>query len=221
MSEKSQAIVQFIASLLPLYTDVQVEGRTCALSLIDGTVVAPVIDPNIDPADDDGWLTIYWQGDSTRRTEVSATLYASQAVLRYIELRSAGLPPEAFRREREGLAQHFVFKTGATLYLAEGYVESAEMRRAKKWGGKILGTLASVVTKHLGIPYSAWAHSEVASTPEVLPVRAALAAALYSIELSPLVSSEEQEQRLMDSIAYAAGVRHFTDDEGVSRFKSR
>lgn len=71
------------------------------------------------------------------------------------------------------------------------------------------------------VVYSAWAHSEVASTPEVLPVRAALAAALYSIELSPLVSSEEQEQRLMDSIAYAAGVRHFTDDEGVSRFKSR
>ncbi|WP_181300273.1 hypothetical protein [Rhodanobacter sp. PCA2] len=151
MSEKSQAIVRFIASLLPLYTHVQFEGKTCALSLTDGTIVVPVIDPDIDPVDDDGWLAVYWQGDSTRRTEVSATLFASQAVLRYIELRSAGLPSEAFRREREGLAEHFEFKTGATLYFAEGYVESEEMRQMKKWGGKIFGTLANVVTKHLGI----------------------------------------------------------------------
>lgn len=150
MSEKSQAIVRFIASLLPLYTHVQVEGKTCALSLIDGTVVAPVIDPDIDPADDDGWLTVFWQGDSARRTEVSATLFASQAVLRYIELRSAGLPPGVFRHEREGLAGHFEVKTGATLYFAEGYVESEEMTQVKKWGGKILGTLASVVAKHFG-----------------------------------------------------------------------
>lgn len=151
MSEKSQAIVSFVASLLPLYTHVQVEGKTCALSLVDGTIVAPISAPDLDPADDDGWLTIYWQGDSDRRTEVSATLFASQAVLRYIELRSAGLPPEAFRREREGLAEHFEFKTGATLYFAQGYVESEEMARMKKWGGKIFGTLASIVTKHIGI----------------------------------------------------------------------
>lgn len=151
MSEKSQAIVRFIASLLPLYTHVQVEGNTCALSLVDGTVVAPVIDPDIDPADDDGWLTIYWQGDSARRTEVSAMMFASQAVLRYIELRSAGLPPGVLRHERESLAEHFEFKTGATLYFAEGYVESEETRQLKKWGGKIFGALAGVVAKHFGI----------------------------------------------------------------------
>lgn len=151
MREKSEAIVHFIASLLPLYTHVQVEGKACALSLIDGTIVVPVIDPDIDPADDDGWLIIYWQGDSARRTEVSATLFASQAVLRYIELRSAGLPPEVFRREREGVEEHFEFKTCATLHFAEGYVESEEMVRMKKWGGRIFGTLARVVTKHLGI----------------------------------------------------------------------
>lgn len=151
MSEKSQAIVHFIASLLPLYTHVQSDGKACALSLIDGTVILPIIDPDLDPADDDGWLTIYWQGDPTRRADVSATLFASQAVLRYIELRSAGLPPDAFRREREGLAEHFEFKTGAILYFAQGYVESEQATQMKKWGGKIFGALASMLTKHLGI----------------------------------------------------------------------
>jgi hypothetical protein len=71
------------------------------------------------------------------------------------------------------------------------------------------------------IVYSAWANNEVATTPEVPFVRAALATALYTMELRPLVSSEEQEQRLMDGIAYAAGVRRFTDDEGVKRFRPR
>lgn len=151
MSEKSQAIVDFIANLLPLYTHVQLEGQTCALSLLDGTIVAPIVAPELDPLDDDGWLTIYWQGNPERRTEVSATLFASQAVLRYIELRSAGLPPEAFRGERDGLAQHFEFKTGSTLYFAESYVESEHIARMKKWGGKIFFALAGVATKHLGV----------------------------------------------------------------------
>ena len=152
MSEKSQAIVRFIASLMPLYTHAQLEGTSCALSLLDGTIVAPIIDPELDPLDDDGWVTIYWQGNPNRRTEVSATLFASQAVLRYIELRSAGLPPDVFRSEREGLARHFEFKTGSTLYFAENYVESEKMARMKKWGGKIFIALAGVATKHLGLP---------------------------------------------------------------------
>jgi hypothetical protein len=71
------------------------------------------------------------------------------------------------------------------------------------------------------VVYSAWASTEVATTPEAPFVRAALATALYTMELRPLVRSKEQEQRLTDSIAYAAGVRLFTDDEGVKRFKPR
>ena len=151
MSEKSQAIVRFIANLLPLYTHAEFEGRTCALSLLDGTIVAPVVIPDIDPLDDDGWLTVYWQGNPERRTEVSAPLFASQAVLRYIELRSAGLPPESYKYERERLAQHFEFKTGSVLYFAEGYVESENTAQMKKWGAKIFGTLAGVVVKHLTV----------------------------------------------------------------------
>jgi hypothetical protein len=151
MSEKSKATVRFVSNLLPLYTRVELDGQTCALSLMDGTVVAPVIDPNIDPLDDDGWVTVYWQGSPERRTEVAATLFASQAVLRYIELRSAGLPSGTFREERDGLAEHFQHKTGSTLYFAEGWMESENTARVKKWGARAFGLLASVVTKHLGV----------------------------------------------------------------------
>lgn len=152
MSEKSQAIVRFIASLLPLYTSVPFEEQTCALCLLDGTIVAPVIDVNVDPLDDDGWVAVYWQGDPDRKTEVSATLFASQAVLRYIELRSSGLPPDAFRTERDGIAGHFTHKTGAFLYFAEGWIESENTARVKRWRAKVFGMLASVLARHLGAP---------------------------------------------------------------------
>ncbi|RUL78761.1 hypothetical protein [Dyella choica] len=151
MSKKSQDIVGFIANLMPLYTHAAVDGQTCALSMLDGTLVAPIVDPNMDPLDDDGWLTVYWQGNPERRTEVSATIFASQAVLRYIELRSAGLPSDTFRSERDHLAEHFQFKTGATLYFAQGYVESENTARLKRWGGRIASGLASVVAKHFGL----------------------------------------------------------------------
>lgn len=150
MSEKSQAIVRFIANLLPLYTSVQFQERTCALCLLDGTIVAPVIDVNIDPLDDDGWVMIFWQGDPERKTEVSATLFASQAVLRYIELRSSGLPPDVFRKERDHLAEHFKHKTGASLYFAEGWIESENAALLKRWGAKIAGVMAGILAKHFG-----------------------------------------------------------------------
>ncbi|GLQ87720.1 hypothetical protein [Dyella flagellata] len=95
---------------------------------------------------------VYWQGSPDRKTEVSATLFASQAVLRYIELRSSGLPPDAFRRERDGLAEHFSYKTGASLYFAEGWMESENAATMKRWGAKVFGVLASVLAKHFGAP---------------------------------------------------------------------
>jgi hypothetical protein len=152
MSTKSQAIVCFIANLLPLYTNVQIEGQTCALSLLDGTIVAPLVDHDTDPSDDDGWVMVYWQGNPDRKSEVSAALFASHAVLRYIELRSAGLPADVFRNERDDLAEHFGHKTGASLYFAEGWVESESTVRMKRWGAKVFGVLANVLAKHFGVP---------------------------------------------------------------------
>ncbi|MGA7437279.1 MAG: hypothetical protein WBW32_04020 [Luteibacter sp.] len=149
MSQKSEDIVRFIANLLPLYTNTVVEGHTCALSLMDGTVVAPINEPDLDPIDDDGWVMVYWQGDPQRAVAVSGGFFASQAVLRYIDLRGAGLPAEAYREERDGLAEHFQRKTGATLYFTEGYVEPQSLTLVRKLGGKLLGSVGAAVARHL------------------------------------------------------------------------
>jgi hypothetical protein len=118
----SERIIGFIANLLPLYTGQEIDGRWCAVCLADGTVVAPVAQDGDDAEDDR--VVVYWQGDRTRRTEVQGALVAGQALLRYIELRGIGRSAEELRRERDGLAEHFEFKTGTSLYLAEGYEES-------------------------------------------------------------------------------------------------
>lgn len=149
MSQKSEDIVRFIANLLPLYTNTVMDGSTCALSLIDGTVVAPIFDADLDPIDDDGWVMVYWQGDPQRATEVSGSFFASQAVLRYIELRGSGLPPATYRAERDGLAEHFRNETGATLYFAEGDIESRMGTTARTLGGKLLGSVATATMRHL------------------------------------------------------------------------
>ncbi|UPG92176.1 hypothetical protein L2Y96_10535 [Luteibacter aegosomaticola] len=66
-----------------------------------------------------------------------------------------------------------------------------------------------------------WANSQAATTSEPLFIRASLASALYTMELEPMMHTEEQAQRVLDSVAYAAGVRFFTDDEGVKTFGPR
>ena len=42
MSGKSEAVVGFIANLLPLYDGERHEGVCCARSLIDGTLIFPI-----------------------------------------------------------------------------------------------------------------------------------------------------------------------------------
>lgn len=135
MSTQSEAIVGFIANLLPLYIGQDIDGCKCAISLTDGTIVAPAARAGDDEEDD--WVVVYWQGDRSRRMEVQGSLIASQALLRYIELRGISRSADELRRERDGLAEHFAFKTGASLYLAEGYEESELQRMLRKAVSKL------------------------------------------------------------------------------------
>jgi hypothetical protein len=135
MSTQSEAIVGFIANLLPLYSGEEIEGRKCAVSMVDGTVIAPV--PVTEDDDDQDWIVFRWQGDPNRTTEVMGSMFASQAVLRYVELRGVGRPAEELTAEREHLAQHFTFKTGASLYFAEGIKEPELLRAMRKAVSKL------------------------------------------------------------------------------------
>lgn len=103
--------------------------------MTDGTIIAPA--PRADDDDEHDWVVVYWQGDRSRRTEVQGSLIAGQALLRYIELRGIGRAADELRRERDGLAEHFAFKTGASICLAEGYEESELQRILRKAVSKL------------------------------------------------------------------------------------
>ena len=64
---KSAAIVQFIANLLPLYQGERHGKRWCARSLQDGTLILP-FNADEDP-NDEGWVRLHWQGRRKRATE--------------------------------------------------------------------------------------------------------------------------------------------------------
>ena len=150
MSTQSEAIVGFIANLLPLYSGQNIEGRRCAVSVIDGTVIGPILGTEDDG--DKDWVVVRWQGDPNRTSEVIGSIIASQAVLRYIELRGVGRPAEELRAEREHLAQHFTFKTGASLYFAEP-AEEPELQRVLRRAVSTLGAgvVLSLLKKAMGL----------------------------------------------------------------------
>jgi hypothetical protein len=84
----SQRIVDFIAELMPLYTYQFADGRDCALSMVDGTLVMPVDESSTQQ--EEGWVAVLWQGDAQRRSEVPGPLIAYQAALRCAELHGIG-----------------------------------------------------------------------------------------------------------------------------------
>lgn len=115
MSNKSAAIVGFIANLLPLYFGERQDDRWCARSLQDGTLILP-FNAEDDP-DDEGWVRIHWQGDPLRQTDVLGDRIATLALERYVRLHGVGAREEAIAAELWFMAEHFHFKTGCHIYL--------------------------------------------------------------------------------------------------------
>jgi hypothetical protein len=93
MNGLSQRIVDYVAELMPLYTFQFADGRDCALSLMDGTLLMPVDESSTER--EEGWVAVLWQGDAQRRSEVPGPLMAYQAALRCAEFHGIGrLPAE-------------------------------------------------------------------------------------------------------------------------------
>lgn len=113
MSRLSQSIVDFIAQLLPLYTCQHADGHECALSLLDGTLILPVDESHA--AEEEGWVAVFWQGDSHRRSEVIGTHLASVAVWRHVELHGVGRSTAEHAAHRQRLADQFRHETGLSL----------------------------------------------------------------------------------------------------------
>lgn len=108
----SKNIVQFIDHLSPLYIHDKVDGVWCARSLSDGTLICPFMETE---DDENGFVTVHWQGDPSRQTVVQGVFMASLAVARYVELHHMAANAKATRDEMERLSNHFTFKTGESL----------------------------------------------------------------------------------------------------------
>lgn len=117
MSGKSEAIVRFIANLMPLYQGEQHDGEWCARSLTDGTLILPVDESANE--EEEGWLRVRWQGDPVREQEVQGFLLASVALERYVRFHGVGFNDEALAGELGFMAQHFTYKTGCRVYLPQ------------------------------------------------------------------------------------------------------
>ena len=132
MDQSSQRYVDFIGSLMPLYQQEQVNQLWCTRSLRDGTLLLPQLD--IDESLDNHWITVWWQGDSQRTSDIDGTQLASIALVDYVQFHSVGKPSQHLTDLLEHLSQHFTFKTGGSLYLP--YAED-ELRSF----GKVLDTV--------------------------------------------------------------------------------
>lgn len=144
----SHRIVAFIGGLLPLYTHEHVGERYGARSLVDGTLILPLDEPE---EDEDGRVEVYWQGDSTRRSEIAGAFLASVAVAKYAELHA--IPEASATKARYAhMSQHFTFKTDAYLLLEEPDPESAVAEMLKE-ASKLLGKEAvkEIVKKAIGL----------------------------------------------------------------------
>jgi hypothetical protein len=150
VTSKSEAIVRFIANLVPLYDGDQHDDLWCARSLTDGTLFFPVDESSSD--EERGTVRVRWQGDALREQLTEGTFIATLALERYVRLHGAGYSEEAIAGELWFMARHFNFKTGCEVYFPQLSEPPSRLRKlgraALKMGG---GVLADSLTKFAGI----------------------------------------------------------------------
>lgn len=149
---KSQNIVNFIGSLMPLYIHEHYEGKVCARSLTDGTLVLPFTSEEEDDEYNDAWVEIYWQGDKNRRTTVLGELFITPILEKYVRLHGVGATEEQVAEELRFISQHFNFKTDCHPYFAKlgespTFMDKS-LQSVKKFGS---GLLVDGIKKLVGL----------------------------------------------------------------------
>lgn len=150
MSPKSQAIVRFLANLLPLYDGERYDDLWCARSMADGTLIFPVDESDWD--EERGTVRVWWQGDPQRETEADGVWIATLALERYVRLHGVGYSEETIAAELHFMTNHFTFKTDCNVYLPQlpqppgRFVKAG--RSALRMGE---GVLTNLLSRTLGI----------------------------------------------------------------------
>jgi len=144
----SHRIVAFIANLYPLYEGATIDGRQAARSLTDGTLIFAVDE---DEENENGFVSIHWQGDPNRACETLGSSVATLAVSRYIDLHA--VPSDKRTKDQYAhLSQHFEFKTGSGLALEEGDADVEAYRLLGQLVEKTgVGVAVAILKKSLGL----------------------------------------------------------------------
>lgn len=138
---KSQAIVGFLANLIPLYTYLKADGAI-ARSLHDGTLISAVDEPDWCER---GTVCVHWQGDPSRQSMIDGSDIATVALERYVRLHGVGAREEDIAAELWFLAVHFHKRTGCQLYLPSLQRPPHPFVRAAQRIGE--GVLTNLVSK--------------------------------------------------------------------------
>lgn len=149
MSTQSEAIVGFIANLLPLYESERHRRLRCARSLADGTLIMPIED-----SDDDGigWVRVRWQGDRRRERDVHGYMLASLALERYVRLHGVGYSEEAIAGELWYMARHFHLKTGCEVYFPQLPEPPSRLKKVGRAAARMgQGVLVNAFSKMMGL----------------------------------------------------------------------
>ena len=147
MTEKSAAIVSFLANLMPIYIPERRDDVCCARSMHDGTLILPVNES--DWNEEPGNLRVYWQGDVRREALVDGDQIAALALERYVRLHGVGATEEEIAAELWYMARHFHFKTGCHAYLPQLREPAHPVVRVTKRMGE--GVLVNLVSKIMQI----------------------------------------------------------------------
>ena len=133
----SSRIVDFISALLPLYTQEMVDDEALLL-------------PREADEDEDGRVTVFWQGDRQRSSEIAGAFMASAAVARYVEMHAVSVG-KLTKEEFEHLANHFTVKTGQSLIFEFEDTDDPLLklvgRAAARFGSE---AVIAVIRSHLG-----------------------------------------------------------------------
>jgi hypothetical protein len=143
MTTKSQAIVDFLGNLIPLYWHVARDDAIyAARSLQDGTLIQPVEESSWE--EECGIVRVHWHGDPGCESMIVGSDIATIALERYVRLHGVGAREEDIAAELWFLADHFHKKTGCELYLPNlKEPPHPFVRAAKRIGDGVLTNLVS------------------------------------------------------------------------------
>ncbi|ALN18765.1 hypothetical protein HN51_11185 [Ectopseudomonas mendocina] len=119
MNFSGRRTVHFLGNLIPLLTHDYVENIACARSLHDGTLIRPMEAADQFDRDSDEWVTIWWQGDRNRSSDVLAGIAAANLINEFVQLQSLGKPPEYAKHLLILLSRHYHRKTGQNIFLRD------------------------------------------------------------------------------------------------------